>query len=125
MPAIASSLSPNLSLKRTVRKPSVRSKGGIVVTQNRVASEVGARVLERGRSCGRCRRGGGLRRRRGRAVDERHRRRRRHAGADAKSGKMTAIDFGGRSPKGLKVEDFPLAGGHRRGQPVRLAAGHG
>ena len=30
---------------------------------------------------------------------------------EAATGKVTAIDFGGRSPKGLKVEDFPLAGG--------------
>jgi gamma-glutamyltranspeptidase/glutathione hydrolase len=111
VPPIASSLSPNLSLKRVVRKPSVRSKGGIVVTQNRVASEIGARVLKEG----------------GHAVDA------AIAAAfavgvvepwmsgvggvgamlvlEAKTGKVTAVDFGGRSPKGLKVEDFPLAGG--------------
>ena len=111
MPSIASSLSPNLSLKRTVRKPSVRSKGGIVVTQNRIASEIGARVLKEG----------------GHAVDA------AVAAAfavgvvepwmsgiggvgamlvrEAKTGKITAVDFGGRSPKGLKIEDFPLAGG--------------
>jgi gamma-glutamyltranspeptidase/glutathione hydrolase len=29
-----------------VTKPSLRSKGGIVVTQNRIASEVGPRVLK-------------------------------------------------------------------------------
>lgn len=100
MPQIASSLSPNLSLKRVVRKPSVRSKGGIVVTQNRVASEIGARVLKEG----------------GHAVDA------AIAAAfavgvvepwmsgvggvgamlvlEAKTGKVTAVDFGGRSPKG-------------------------
>jgi gamma-glutamyltranspeptidase/glutathione hydrolase len=111
MPALASSLSPNISLRRTVRKPSVRSKRGIVVTQNRVASEVGARVLKEG----------------GNAVDA------AIAAAfavgvvepwmsgiggvgamlvyEAKTGRITAIDFGGRSPKGLKIEDFPLAGG--------------
>ena len=115
MPSIASSLSPNLSLKRTVRKPSVRSSGGIVVTQNRVASEIGARVLKEG----------------GHAVDA------AVAAAfavgvvepwmsgiggvgamlvrEAKTGKITAVDFGGRSPKGLKIEDFPLAGGHDEG----------
>ena len=106
-----SSLSPNLSQKRVVRKPAVRSKGGIVVTQNRIASEVGARVLKEG----------------GNAIDAAvaaafavgvvepwmsgiggvggliHR--------DAKSGTVTCIDFGGRSPKGLRIEDFPLAGG--------------
>jgi gamma-glutamyltranspeptidase/glutathione hydrolase len=41
-------LSPNLSRRRTVRKPAVRSNGGIVVTQNRIASETGARVLKEG-----------------------------------------------------------------------------
>lgn len=111
MPNSQSALSPNLSLKRRVTKPSVRSKGGIVVTQNRVASEVGARVLKDG----------------GTAIDAAiaaafavgvvepwmsgiggvgalvHR--------DAKTGKVTCVDFGGRSPKGLKIDDFPLAGG--------------
>ncbi len=104
-------LSPNLSLKRQVRKPSVRSKGGIVVTQNRIASEVGARVLKEG----------------GNAIDA------AIAAAfavgvvepwmsgiggvgalvyrEARTGKVTSVDFGGRSPKGLKLEDFPLAGG--------------
>lgn len=115
MPSLASSLSPNLSLRRTVRKPSVRSHGGIVVTQNRVASQIGARVLKEG----------------GHAVDA------AVAAAfaigvvepwmsgiggvgamlvrQAESGKVTAIDFGGRSPKGLRNEDFPLAGGRDEG----------
>ena len=106
-----SALSPNLSLKRTVRKPSVRSGGGIVVTQSRVASEIGARVLKEG----------------GNAIDA------AIAAAfavgvvepwmsgiggvgalvyrDAKTGKVTCVDFGGKSPKGLKLADFPLAGG--------------
>ena len=111
MPKPQSALSPNLSLKRVVRKPSVRSKGGIVVTQSRVASEAGARVLKEG----------------GNAIDA------AVAAAfalgvvepwmsgiggvgalvyrEAKTGKVTCVDFGGRSPKGLKIEDFPLAGG--------------
>ena len=111
MPIAPSALSPNFSLKRRVTKPSARSIGGIVVTQNRVASEIGARVLKEG----------------GNAIDAAiaaafavgvvepwmsgiggvgalvHR--------DAKTGKVTCVDFGGRSPKGLKIEDFPLAGG--------------
>jgi gamma-glutamyltranspeptidase/glutathione hydrolase len=115
MPVIASALSPNLSLKRIVRKPAVRSRGGIVVTQHRIASEVGARVLKEG----------------GHAVDA------AVAAAfavgvvepwmsgiggvgamqvlDAETGKITAFDFGARSPKRLKVEDFPLAGGKDEG----------
>lgn len=108
MPKPISALSPNLSLKRQVHKPSARSRGGIVVTQNRMASEAGARVLKAG----------------GHAVDA------AVAAAftvgvaepwmsgiggvgamlvyEAKTGKITGIDFGGRSPKGLKVEDFEL-----------------
>jgi gamma-glutamyltranspeptidase/glutathione hydrolase len=112
MPKHSSALSPNLSLKRIVRKPSARSKGGIVVSQHRIASEIGARVLKEG----------------GNAIDAAvatsfavgvvepwmsgiggvgaliHR--------DAKTGKVTCVDFGGRSPKGLKLADFPLAGGN-------------
>lgn len=111
MPIARNARSPNVSLKRQVRKPSTRSSKGIVVTQNRIASEIGARVLKEG----------------GNAVDAiiaaafavgvvepwmsgiggvgamLHR--------NAKTGKVTAIDFGARSPKALKIEDFPLAGG--------------
>jgi gamma-glutamyltranspeptidase / glutathione hydrolase len=107
----SSVLSPNLSRRISIRKPSVVSKGGIVVTQNRVASEVGARVLKAG----------------GHAVDA------AIAAAmavgvvepwmsgiggvggmlvyDARSKKVTGFDFGGRSPKGLKTEDFTLVPG--------------
>jgi gamma-glutamyltranspeptidase / glutathione hydrolase len=107
----SSVLSPNLSRRISIRKPSVVSKGGIVVTQNRVASEAGARVLKAG----------------GHAVDA------AVAAAmavgvvepwmsgiggvggmlvyDAKSKKVTGFDFGGRSPKGLKTEDFTLVPG--------------
>jgi gamma-glutamyltranspeptidase / glutathione hydrolase len=48
MPTARNLCSPNVSLKRQVSKPSTRSKRGIVVTQNRIASEVGARVLKEG-----------------------------------------------------------------------------
>ncbi len=111
MPTARNLNSPNMSRRREVSKPATRSSRGIVVTQNRAASELGARVLKDG----------------GNAVDAAiaaafavgvlepwmsgiggvgallHR--------NARSGKVTAIDFGGRSPKGLKLEDFPLAGG--------------
>src|SRR5262245_8623761 len=108
MPGTISALSPNLSLRRTVRKPVVRSRGGIVVTQNRVASEIGARVLEAG----------------GHAVDA------AVAAAfavgvaepwmsgiggvgamlvyDAATGKTIGVDYGARSPKALKPQDFKL-----------------
>ena len=115
MPKTQSALSPNLSLKRIVRKPSTRSRGGIVVTQHRVASEVGARVLKDG----------------GNAIDaavaasfavgvvEPWMSGIGGVGAlvhhDGRTGKVTAVDFGGRSPKGLKIADFRLAGGVEEG----------
>jgi gamma-glutamyltranspeptidase/glutathione hydrolase len=101
-------LSPNLSQRRQVRKPAVRSRGGMVVTQNRAASEVGARVLKAG----------------GHAVDA------AVAAAfaigvvepwmsgiggvggmlayEAATGKVTGIDFGARSPMALDPADFVL-----------------
>jgi gamma-glutamyltranspeptidase / glutathione hydrolase len=106
-----SGLSPNLSLRQVVRKPAVRSKGGIVVSQHRFASEIGARVLAAG----------------GHAVDA----------AVATSfavgvlepwmsgiggvgamlvrnmgdGKVTVVDFGARSPAGLNPADYPIVEG--------------
>lgn len=41
-------VSPYLSRRQESRKPSVRSRAGIVVSQNRLASEIGARVLKEG-----------------------------------------------------------------------------
>lgn len=115
MPKLTRALSPNFSLKRIVRKPSARSKGGIVVTQNRMASEAGARVLKEG----------------GHAVDA------AVAAAmtvgvaepwmsgiggvgamivyEAKTGNIRMFDGGGRSPKTLKPEDYELAGGVEEG----------
>ncbi len=110
MPRVASALSPNISRHLQSRKPAVKSKGGIVASQCRVASEVGARVLKEG----------------GHAVDaaiatafalsvaEPWMSGIGGVGAalvlDAKTGKVSAYDFGGRSPKALKPEDFPLLG---------------
>lgn len=108
MPKSISALSPNLSLRRSVRKPSARSRGGIVVTQNRVASEIGARVLKAG----------------GHAVDaavaagfaigvvEPWMSGIGGVGAmlvhDAANASNTAFDFGPRSPKALDPKDFVL-----------------
>ena len=75
----ASVLSPNLSRRISIRKPSVRSSGGIVVSQNRVASEAGARVLKAGGHAVDAAVATAFYGRRGRALDERRRRRRRHA----------------------------------------------
>lgn len=110
-PKKTSVLSPNLSLNRRVTKPSVRSKGGIVVAQNRIAAEVGARVLKAG----------------GHAIDA------AVATAftigvvepwmsgiggvgvmlyrDGKTGKVTGLDFGAMSPKKLDPKDYPVIGG--------------
>ncbi len=104
-------VSPYLSRNRTVTKPSVRSKNGIVVSQNRAASEAGARVLKAG----------------GHAVDA------AIATAmtlgvvepwmsgiggvgvmlvrDAKSGRVTGYDFGAVSPSALDPKDYPLSPG--------------
>ncbi|MFM9974362.1 MAG: gamma-glutamyltransferase [Beijerinckiaceae bacterium] len=103
--------SPNLSRKMQVRKPATVSQGGIVVTQNRVAAEAGARVLKAG----------------GHAVDaivaaafaigvaEPWMSGIGGVGAmlimDGKTGKVTGFDFGGRSPKALKISDFELTAG--------------
>ena len=108
MQGTVSALSPNLSLLRSVRKPVVRSRAGIVVTQNRAASEVGARVLAAG----------------GHAVDA------AVAAAfavgvvepwmsgiggvgamlvyEAAAGRISGIDFGARSPKSLDPKAFVL-----------------
>jgi gamma-glutamyltranspeptidase / glutathione hydrolase len=108
MHAPLSALSPNLSLCRSVRKAVVRSRAGIVVTQNRAASEVGARVLSAG----------------GHAADA------AVAAAfavgvvepwmsgiggvgallvhDARTARTIGIDFGARSPKSLDPKDFVL-----------------
>ena len=111
MPTSHSALSPNLSRNRTVTKPSVRTKGGIVVAQNRCAAEIGARVLSEG----------------GHAVDaavatafalgvvEPWMSGIGGVGAmlihDAKSGAVGGIDFGGCAPEALDPADFPLLGG--------------
>jgi gamma-glutamyltranspeptidase / glutathione hydrolase len=107
----ASVLSPNFSRRMRVSKPATRTESGIVVTQHRLASEAGARVLKAG----------------GHAVDA------AVAAAfaigvaepwmsgvggvggmlvhDARTKKTTGFDFGGRSPKGLKTTDFTLVSG--------------
>ncbi len=107
----ASIVSPYLSQRRHVTKPAVRSKEGIVVTQNRAASEAGARVLAAG----------------GHAVDA------AVAAAmtvgvvepwmsgiggvgamlirDAKTGRITSFDFGAVSPKALDPSLYKVIGG--------------
>ena len=104
-------LSPSLSLKRRLTKPATRSAGGIVVSQCRIASEIGARVLCEG----------------GHAVDaavatafaigvvEPWMSGIGGIGAmlvrDAKSGAVTGFDFGAVSPMALNPADYPVVGG--------------
>ncbi len=106
-----SGLSPNLSLRQQVRKPAVSSKGGIVVSQHRLASEVGARVLRAG----------------GHAVDaavatsfavgvlEPWMSGIGGVGAmlvrSAADGRVRVIDFGARAPAALDPADYPIVEG--------------
>jgi gamma-glutamyltranspeptidase/glutathione hydrolase len=94
-----------------VRKPAARSKGGIVVSQHRLASEVGARVLAAG----------------GHAVDaavatsfavgvlEPWMSGIGGVGAmlvrNAANGKVSAVDFGARAPAALNPADYPIIEG--------------
>ena len=111
MTADTSALSPNASRHQVVRKPATRSARGIVVSHNRAASEIGARVLAAG----------------GHAVDA--------AVATsfaigvlepwmsgiggsgimlvraADEDRVTAIDFGARSPQALDPADYTLVAG--------------
>jgi gamma-glutamyltranspeptidase/glutathione hydrolase len=110
MPILGSSISPNFSRLRQVRKPSVRSPMGVVVAHNRAAAMTGARVLKSGGSAADAAVAtafvlgvlepwmsgiGGV-----------------GAGLvlEARSGKVTVIDFGGRAPAALDPADFPVVG---------------
>ena len=106
-----SAVSPNASKHQVVRKPAVRSAGGIVVSHNRVASEIGARVLAAG----------------GHAVDaavatsfaigvaEPWMSGIGGTGAmlvrSAAEDRVVAIDFGARAPAALDPAYYPLAEG--------------
>ncbi len=104
-------LSENLSLRQSVRKPAVSGPGGVVAAHHRVAAELGAEVLRRG----------------GNAVDaaiatafavgvaEPWMSGIGGIGAmlvlDARSRRVTAIDFGARSPANLDPAAYPVVGG--------------
>ncbi|HEY0440314.1 MAG TPA: gamma-glutamyltransferase [Xanthobacteraceae bacterium] len=104
-------LSPNQSQRRVVRKAAARSSGGIVVSQNRLASEIGARVLAAG----------------GHAVDaavatsfavgvlEPWMSGIGATGAmlvrQAAEDRVTVVDFGARSPLALDPADYPIVEG--------------
>src|SRR5262245_47404724 len=95
-----------------VRKPLARSRGGVVATQNRVAGEVGARILAAG----------------GNAVDAAVATGFALAAVEpwnsglggigfmlvylAKERRAAVVDFGPVSPRGLDPAAFPLAGGN-------------
>ena len=104
-------MSRTLSTTQTTRKPAVYSAGGVVVSQNRIASEIGAQVLRDG----------------GNAVDAAVAMSfalgvvepwmsgiggggymiLRHAGEVG----AQVVDFGMRSPAGLQLDDYPVVGG--------------
>ena len=95
-----------------VHKPVVQSAGGIVATQNRVAGEMGARVLARG----------------GNAVDAAVATGFSLAAVEpwnsglggvgfmlvylAKENRVSVVDFGPVSPRGLDPASYPLTGGY-------------
>jgi gamma-glutamyltranspeptidase / glutathione hydrolase len=103
-------MSDQFSNSQQIRKPAVVSKGGIVVAQSRRAAEVGAQVLAAGGDCvdavvatsfalgvlepWMSGVGGG-----GAMVLYR-----------AREQRCDVIDFGMRSPRGIRPEDFPLTG---------------
>jgi gamma-glutamyltranspeptidase / glutathione hydrolase len=104
-------MADQFSNSQQIRKPAVSSKGGIVAAQSRRAAEVGADVLASGGDCvdaivattfalGTLEPwmsgvGGG-----GAMVLYR-----------ARENRYEVIDYGMRSPKSLRVEDYPLTGG--------------
>src|SRR6516162_4827919 len=78
-------MADQLSNLQHIRKPAIRSKGGIVAAQSRIAAEIGAEVLAAG--------GGAM-------VLYR-----------AREDRFEVIDYGMRAPGSLRVEDYPLTGG--------------
>jgi gamma-glutamyltranspeptidase/glutathione hydrolase len=99
-----------------VRKPIARSRGGVVASQNRIAAQVGARVLAHG----------------GNAVDAAVATGFALAAVEpwnsglggigtmliysARQDRVSAVDFGPVAPRALKLSDYPLAG---RGKTAR------
>lgn len=104
-------MSEHLTQNWHVRKPLARSRGGVVATQNRVAGEVGARVLAAG----------------GNAVDAAVATGFALAAVEpwnsglggigfmlvysAKQGRVSVVDFGPVSPRRLDPAAYPLTGG--------------
>src|ERR1700745_2072890 len=101
-------MADQLSNLQQIRKPAIRSKGGIVAAQSRIAAEVGAEVLASGGDC----------------VDaavatsfaigvvEPWMSGVGSGGAmvlyRARENRTEVIDFGMRAPESLRVEDYPL-----------------
>ncbi len=113
------------SLAQAIRKPAIKSRGGIVAAQSRRAAEVGAQVLAAGGDCvdaivattfalnvlepWNSGIGGG-----GAMVLYR-----------AKENRYEVIDYGMCAPQSLRSADYPLSGERRSFRSVSLVAGEG
>jgi gamma-glutamyltranspeptidase/glutathione hydrolase len=100
-----------LSNLRDIRKPAIRSKGGIVAAQSRVAAEIGADVLAAGGDCIDAAVATGF----ALGVVEPWMNGIGGGGAmvlyRAREDRFEVIDCGMRAPEGLRVEDYPLTEG--------------
>lgn len=103
--------SPSFSRRRTVNKPAYRSKGGIVVSQNRVAATIGAEVLKEGGNAADAAVATGL----AMGIVEPWMSGIGGVGValihDPRTSAVEAFDFGGVSPKGLNPADYPVIEG--------------
>jgi len=94
-----------------IRKPAIRSKGGIVAAQSRKAAEIGAEVLAAGGDCVDAAIATGF----ALGVLEPWNSGIGGGGAmvlyRARENKVEVIDFGTRAPKSLRVEDYPIVEG--------------
>src|SRR5215475_14986233 len=103
-------MSDQFSNLQQIRKPAVRSKGGIVAAQSRKAAEIGAEVLGAGGDCVDAVIATGF----ALGVLEPWMNGLGGGGAmvlyRAGENKVEVIDYGMRAPESLRVEDYPLEG---------------
>ena len=104
-------MADQLSNLQHIRKPAIRSKGGIVAAQSRIAAEIGAEVLAAGGDCIDAVIATGF----ALGVVEPWMNGMGGGGAmvlyRAREDRFEVIDYGMRAPGSLRVEDYPLTGG--------------